>query len=81
MRNKKKSLFNALNKKCTKKVRICTIKFCATGCLVENYDDEDIVCLENVEMMFTDGCHEQEHRDSLCICDDHIIAFEAINDK
>ncbi len=80
MRNKKKSLFNALNKKCTKKVRICTIKFCATGCLVENYDDEDIVCLENVEMQFNDGCSDIEHRDSICICDDHIIAFEAISE-
>ena len=80
MRNKKKSLFNALNKKCTKKVRICTIKFCATGCLVENYDDEDIVCLENVEMRFNDGCSDIEHRDSICICDDHIIAFEAISE-
>ena len=48
MRNTKKSLINALNKACTKKVRICTIKFCAIGCLVEDYDDEDLVCLENV---------------------------------
>jgi hypothetical protein len=78
MRNKKQSLLNELQKKCTKKVRICTMKFCATGCLVEDYDDEDIVCLENVKMVFTNGCREDEHRDSLCICDDHIIAFEAI---
>lgn len=78
MRNKKQSLLNALKKKCSKKVRICTIKFCATGCLVEDYDDEDIVCLENVDMFFTDGCRKSEHRDSICICDDHIIAFEAI---
>lgn len=81
MRNKKKSLLNILTKSCTKKVRICTSKFCATGCLVEDYDDEDIVCLENVEMMFTDGCRDKEHRDNLCICDDHIIAFEAINEQ
>lgn len=80
MRNKKKSLINALKKNCTKKVRICTVKFCATGCLVEDYDDEDIVCLENVNMHFSDGCREIEHRDSLCICDDHIIAFEAVSE-
>ena len=80
MRNKKKSLMNLLKKKCTKSVRICTIKFCATGCLVEDYDDEDIVCLENVDIVFTDGCREQEHRESVCICDDHIIAFEAITE-
>ncbi len=80
MRNKKKSLINLLRNKCTKKVRICTSKFCAVGCLVENYDDEDIVCLENVDMLFTDGCRETEHRESVCICDDHIIAFEAITD-
>ena len=80
MRNTKKSLINALNKACTKKVRICTMKFCAIGYLVEDYDDEDIVCLENVEMVFTSGCSDVEHRESLCICDDHIIAFEAISD-
>ncbi len=78
MRNKKKSLINALKKNCTKKVRICTMRFCAVGCLVEDYDDEDIVCLENVTISFTQGCKEGEYRDSVCICDDHIIAFEAI---
>ncbi len=80
MRNKKKSLINLINKKCTKKVRICTSKFCATGCLVEEYDDEDIVCLENVDMIFTNDCKRTEHRNSVCICDDHIIAFEAVAD-
>ena len=60
MRNKKKSLLNVLKKKCTKKVRLCTIKFCATGCLVDNSD--------------------VDHRESLCICDDHIIAFEAVQE-
>lgn len=80
MRNKKKSLLNALKRKCTKKVRICTIKFCAIGCLDESFDDEDIVCLENVDMVFTSGCQESEHRDNLCICDDHIIAFEAVDE-
>ena len=79
MRNKKESLLKALKKQCTKRVRICTMTFCAVGCLVEDYDDEDIVCLENVDMMFTDGCRATEHRDSVCICDDHIIAFEAIS--
>ena len=78
MRNKKKSLINILNKKCTKRVRVCTIKFCATGCLVDDFDDDDIVCLENVDMFFNDGCRGNEHRESICICDDHIIAFEAI---
>lgn len=78
MRNKKKSLLNALKQKCTKKVRICTIKFCATGCLDENFDDDDIVCLNNAEIVFTGGCQTMEHRDSICICDDHIIAFEAV---
>ena len=78
MRDKKKSILNFLKKTCTKKVRVCTIKFCAVGCLVENYDDDDIVCLENADIMFTDGCRETEHRDSICICDDHIIAFEAV---
>ena len=78
MRDKKKSLLNELNKHCTKKVRICTMRFCATGCLNENFDDEDIVCLEDADIQFTDGCHEVEHRDSICICDDHIIAFEAV---
>ena len=80
MRNKKKSLINALNKNCTKNVRICTNRFCAVGCFVEDYEDEDIVCLENVDMHFSDGCKEIEHRESLCICDDHIIAFEAISE-
>ncbi len=80
MRSPKKSLINALNKACTKKVRICTMKFCATGCLVEDYDDDDIVCLENVEMNFTDGCSDTEYRDSICICDNNIIAFEAIKE-
>ena len=79
MRNKKKSLLNALKNKCTKTVRICTIRFCATGCLVEDYEDDDIVCLENVNLVFTDGCRKREHRDSICICDDHIIDFEAID--
>ncbi len=81
MRNPKKSLLNELNRKCTKKVRICTIKFCATGCLVEDFDDDDIVCLENVEIKFSDGCKQTEHRDSLCICDNNIIAFEAIKES
>lgn len=80
MRNKKKSLIDMLRKKCTKRVRICTIKFCAEGCLVEDYDDDDIVCIENVKMTFTSGCNDTQHRDSLCICDDHIIAFEAIEE-
>ena len=79
MRNKKQSIFKLANKTCARKVRVCTIKFCAVGCLVENYDDEDIVCLENVDMMFTDGCRKTEHRDSVCICDDHIIAFEVVS--
>ena len=80
MRNVKKSLISAAQKKCTKQVRICTIKFCALGCLVENFDDDDIVCLENVEIQFTDGCKEVQKRESLCICDDHIIAFEAVSE-
>lgn len=80
MRDKKKSLLNELNKKCTKKVRICTMRFCAEGCLSENFDDEDIVCLENVNVTFNDGCKESQYRDSMCICDDHIIAFEAIKE-
>ncbi len=80
MRNKKRSLLNALNRKCTKKVKICTSKFCAEGCLDEEYDDDNIVCLSNVDMVFTDGSNNTEHRESLCICDDYIIAFEAISD-
>ena len=80
MRDKKKSLLNALNKKCTKKVRICTSKFCAEGCLDENYDDDNIVCLSDVKMVFTDGINDTEHRKSVCICDDYIIAFEAIEE-
>ena len=80
MRNKKKSLINALKKNCTKKVRICTNRFCAVGCFVEDYEDEDIVCLENVTMNFMQGCKDGEYRDSLCICDDHIIAFEAVSE-
>ncbi|MCD7739821.1 MAG: hypothetical protein LUH11_00525 [Candidatus Gastranaerophilales bacterium] len=80
MRNKKKSLLNIMKQKCAKKVRICTAKFCAVGCLVENYNDEFIVCLENADVSFNDGCNETEHRDSICICDDHIIAFEAISE-
>ena len=55
------------------------MRFCAEGCLSENFDDEYIVCLDNVDVTFTDGCNKTEHRDSLCICDDHIIAFEAIH--
>ena len=78
MRNKKLSIFNLAKKTCTKKVRVCTIKFCAEGCLSENYDDEDIVCLENADITFTDGCRKSERRNSICICDDHIIAFETL---
>lgn len=78
MRNKKKSLFKMLEEKCTKKVRVCTMKFCVTGCIDESFDDEDVVCLNDVDIFFTDGLKETEHRDSICICDDHIIAFEAI---
>ncbi len=81
MRNNKKSLINFLQKKCTKRVRICTSKFCASGCLVENYEDDNIVCLENVEIYFSDANHNLEHRESLCICDDNIIAFEALSEK
>ncbi len=80
-RDKKNSLFKILKNACTKRVRICTIKFCAAGCLDENYDDDNIVCLRDVDMFFTDGIRELEHRDSICICDDHIIAFEAIKDN
>lgn len=80
MRNPKKSLYNVANKKCTRKVRICTIKFCATGCLVDDFEDDNIVCLENVEMCFSDSRQEILKRDSLCICDDNIIAFEAISE-
>lgn len=78
MQNKKKFLFDFLEKECTKKVRICTMRFCATGCLCHDYDSENIVCLTDVDVAFTDGCRELEHKDSLCICDDYIIAFEAI---
>ena len=80
MRNTKKSLYNVADKKCTKKVRICTIKFCATGCLTEEYEDDNIVCLNNVEMYFSDNQQEILKRESICICDDNIIAFEAISD-
>ena len=81
MRNKKESLMNVLKKECTKKVRICTSKFCVTGCLIENYDDEDIVCLENATVTPSSGCGEEKYRESICICDDHIIAFEAIKEQ
>ena len=54
------------------------MKFCATGCLDENYNDDNIVCLKDVDVVFTDGIRELENRDTLCICDDYIIAFEAI---
>ena len=78
MQNKKKFLFDFLQKQCTKKVRICTIRFCATGCLCTEYDDDNIVCLSDVDVAFTDGVRELEHRESLCICEDYIISFEAI---
>ena len=78
MYNKKKTIFDFLKKQCTKKVRICTMKFCASGCLDVNYDDDNIVCLNDVDVAFTDGVRELEHRESLCICEDYIISFEAI---
>lgn len=81
MRNTKKSLINVLNKKCTKRVRICTIKFCAEGCFTYDFDDDNIVCLENVTIQFSDGSKEESYRKELCICDDNIIAFEAITDE
>lgn len=81
MRNKKISLINVLKQKCSKKVRICTIKFCAIGCFVYDFDDDNLVCLENVTLLFSEGQGKQEHRESICICDDHIIAFEVIADN
>ncbi|MGM9994134.1 MAG: hypothetical protein ACI37R_05350 [Candidatus Avigastranaerophilus sp.] len=81
MRDKKKSLLREMKRKCTKRVRICTMRFCVEGCLNENFNDDDIVCLDNADIMFTSGNCETQHRDSICICDDHIIAFEAIHDQ
>lgn len=80
MRNKKLSLINVLKKECTKKVRICTGKFCVEGCLVENYDDDDIVCIENAKVISSFDNNIFKDRDVICICDDHIIAFEAIKE-
>lgn len=80
MRDKKKSLMKVLNQNCTKKVKVCTNKFCATGCLVEQYDEDDLVCLENVTLEFNDNSKPPVHKENICICDDHIIAFEAIKE-
>lgn len=78
MRDKKKSLMNVLKKECSRNVKVCTMKFCAKGCIDEEYDDEDIVCLKDSEVLYTDGTGRTEHVNKLCICDDNIIAFQVI---
>lgn len=81
MKNKKKSLVNVMKQNSAKKVKVCTNKFCATGILIEKYDEDDLVCLENVQLEYNDGKHTPEHKENICICDDHIIAFEVIKEN
>ena len=81
MENKKKSLFNVMQQNSAKKVKVCTNKFCVTGILVERYDEDNLVCLENVDLEYNDGKRTGEHKDNICICDDHIIAFEIIKEN
>lgn len=81
MQNKKKSLFNVAQQNKSKKVKVCTNKFCVTGTLIEKYDEDNLVCLENVLLEYNDGIHTREKKENICICDDHIIAFEVIKDN
>lgn len=81
MQNKKKSLFNVMQQNSAKKVKVCTNRFCVTGFLVEKYDEDNLVCLENAELKYNNGNEPQEHKDNICICDDHIIAFEIIKEN
>lgn len=80
MRDKRKSLINVLKKNNTKKVKVCTQKFCATGYLIEEYNDDDLVCLEDVYLEYGNGEKAPVKKENICICDDHIIAFTAITE-
>lgn len=73
---KKKKIKEVLEKTCTNKVKICTSTFCACGCFDEENSDDYIVAIKDAEITFNESKDQIEHKDSMCICDEHIIAFE-----
>lgn len=73
---KKKKIKIMLEKACTDKVKVCTPNFCATGCFDEDNSEDYLVALKDVEVAFNDNKDKTEHKDSLCICDEYIVAFE-----
>lgn len=75
MKNKVKKV---LDKSCTNMVKICTPKFCASGCLDYDFEDDYIVALNDVDVIFNNDESTIEHKDSICICDEYIISFEPL---
>lgn len=78
---KKKKIKQMLGKACTDKVKVCTPNFCACGCYDDDNSEDYVVALKDVDIVFNENKETKEHKDSLCICDEYIVAFEPHIDK
>ncbi|MDD3236713.1 MAG: hypothetical protein PHV37_01280 [Candidatus Gastranaerophilales bacterium] len=81
MKKKAEKIKKVIEKKCMNRVMVCTPKFCATGCYDDEFSDDYIVSLSDVKIEYNDGAKEQLHKDTMCICDDYIIAFEPLKSE
>lgn len=78
---KKKKIKIMLEKACTDKVKVCTPKFCAIGCYDDINSEDYVVALNDVYVTYNNQNDKIDHKDSLCICDEYIVAFEPHVDK
>lgn len=76
-----KKIKSKMEDTCTERVKLCTPRFCACGCLDETFEDDYIIGLKDVEVTYPDDKDRKEHKDTMCICDEYIIAFEPVSKK
>lgn len=74
---KRKKMQKLMECECADKIEICTPNFCATGCLDENAELDDVVVLNNAEVIYNDEKGTRKHKKKMCICDEYIISFQS----
>ncbi len=77
----KRKVKRILDKTQADKVKICTPKFCATGFLDYDFEDDFIVALSDAEVVFNNDPNTFEHKENICISDDYIVSFEPVKHK
>lgn len=78
MKKKSEKIKKVIDQECANKVMLCTPKFCACGCYDEAFSDDYVVGLKDVEVTFHDDKNNKIYKETMCICDEYIIAFEPI---